>query len=376
MIERNYEDLTNCIKSGIRQQKDYLKYTDLFIDMISFIIRTVPILETDRDYSYLSYQDSEKLVEEFLKEVCPELLDNYQNILSFSDKVMFISVRGENEKIDENIKRIKKRHDEGKMPDGWFEKVLDYHNLRKLDGDDSCVLKNGNVPIYLKGNIEDAFVILHEMMHALFFQRFPYEDMPLNHEFLVEVNSITTELLFADYLANKGILKEEAQKFILNRFLATLDNAYLSSFHYMLMDIVKDNGYVNDELINQYIDRCDDLEKIEFRKMKDDLLSYIFSNGFIFITSNRYIIALFMASYLKEEMIATGDFSPLFKIGEGIYKDDLHQSLKSASLDFFDVYTFRKLLRKKEQMIETNELYEEMKQRFIDEWSKLEGRTR
>lgn len=376
MLERNYENLTSYIKSVIRYQQDYLKYTDLFQDMIAFVIRTVPVLDTDRKYSYLSYEDSMKLVEEFFGEVSPELLDNYQNILSFSDKVTFISVRGENEKIEQVIKGIEHRHEEGRMSDEKYEKILHYHNMRMLDGDDSGVSDEGDVNIYLKGNIEDAFAMLHEMMHVIFFQNVSYEDRTLNHEFLVEVNSITAEFLFADYLANKGILKEEAQRYILNRFLFTLDNAYLSSFHYMLMDIVKECGYVDEGLIDVYIDRCSDLEKKEFQESKEKLLNHIFSNGFVFITSNRYIMALFMACYLKEEMVATGDVSKLFQVGKGIYEDDLHQTLNSASLDFFDVYTFRKLFRKKEKAMEVNELYEEMKQSFIEEWSKLEGRAR
>lgn len=75
----------------------------------------------------------------------------------------------------------------------------------------------------MTGNIKDIYAIVHENMHKIYFQTFEDEDMLeeynwrtyFNQIFLVEIPSLTAELLLDDYMERQGITE---RSYLIRRF--------------------------------------------------------------------------------------------------------------------------------------------------------------
>lgn len=293
------------------------------------------------EFKHIDLSQTEAIFHSFLNSFGQEYASYYLNILSFdANRVRFVSEQGENN-ISSN-----------------------------LDED-------GTTTIVLDGTIKDLFKIVHELTHCVYFQNFPVKERPNNFDFLIEVNSITMELLLYEYLVQNDLYSQEACKFMNNRFVLfeTYNGCFL--FEMLLFRIVEKHKTLSKRLLNKYIDQADDELKPYFRYYRDNLKDII-TYGFSFTTLNRYISAILFACYLKKRIIEDkSQVSLLFQIGKSIYSDDLYSALNDSNINYLEI-EIKKIfgILTKECFVINDDKAKELLDDYFSEYEILQGRLK
>lgn len=280
------------------------------------------------------------IIKDFFSFYSPEIYENILNIKSFDrDSLIYISKSGEQENLDFLIKRLKKLREAGKISKKAYHDLENYHRAEfEAKTEESGLTPDGKAKIVMTGTTEDIFIRIHEMMHKVFWQSVNASDRKIAHEYLIEVNSLILELLLHDYLIQNDVHALDADRYKTNRFTSTLEMAYLFKFESLLLEILENEGEITSLNIDQYISRCGNEERQEFREYKFTFLQIIEKSGFQIIMPGRYIFGLFAACYIKKKIDDNKkNINLLYLIGKNIYECDVEEALKKCGLDFFTI---------------------------------------
>lgn len=280
----------------------------------------------------------DKIIKDFFSGLSPELYANYLNIESFDrEHLTYVSKNGEQENLDFLIERLKKCRENGEISEKVYQDLENYHTSAfKVKTEDSGLTSDGQVKMVVFDTTEDIFVCIHEMMHKIFWQNLDISDRGFAHEYLIEVNSITLELLLHDYLNLNNIHVEDAKRYKLNRFTGVLEMSYLFKFEGLLLLILENEGVITSKNIDKYISSCSEKERQEFEQYKLTYLEMIEKDGFQTFMLARYIFGLFGACYIKNKLKENKEnVNLLYLIGKNIYESDPEDALKNCGLDFF-----------------------------------------
>ena len=300
-----------------------------------------PELGRSIEFETIGFSQTEAMFQSFLNSLGKEFASDYLNILRFdANRVHFVSEQSENDAS-------------------------------------SKVEEDGTTTIVLDGTIKDLFKMVHELTHCIYYQNFPVNKRPNNFDFLVEVNSITMELLLYEFLIQNGYYTPDVCKFMNDRFrlFESYNGCFL--FEMMLSRIVEKHKTLSKKLLNKYIDQAEDELKPYFRYYRDNLKDII-TYGFSFPTLNRYISAILFACHLKKQIIEDrGQISLLFRIGKDIYSDDLYDALNSGTINYLE-----KEIKKmfgfftKECFVINDEKTQELLDDYFSEFGVLQDRLR
>lgn len=337
-------DITKVFANSIIEEAKDIKRNNTAstdINSASDAILAVKHLEADDVFSSLDISESEKIVEEFFEFISPELANNYLNFRTFdAEHIKYVSKSDILEREKTKALEARKQYEAGEITKEHLELLEAYYHVESIEADFGAnVDKNGVINICVQDTAEDMFRIVHEFTHKLFHENCRnLENMPQNHDFLVETASITMEMLLEDYLMNNDKLKDDAIKFKRKRLLDTKDGSYRFLFEMMLLDIVKSQGFINDDLLDLYIDLIDNEDiKQNFKNKKDTYINSIFEEkGLILASSNSYILGTIIGVYLKNIIsLDHKNLDVLFSIGRGTYEEDIYEVLKRNGLDYF-----------------------------------------
>jgi len=274
------------------------------------------------DIESIDVLDIDAILEDFFRSISDELLDNYLNVRR-ETYARFISIKDNNEKtkfVEENFYAlsiaVRKRYMEDALRTSSY-----------MD-------KHGDLTIVLDGTINDLFTISHEYMHKIFYQKIGEPDTYNNINFLVEIASSVIELILADYLIEHDLYKSSAFKHKYNSFIFLVSTIYKYLFEMMLIEIYIKNGEVTEKNLNEYILSLEEPYKSKFLEMMNDRLALIARDRINIDYYNRYIIAVFVSYYLKDEF---KDVNAMFKLGTNIYKNNFVQALKASKIDFIQM---------------------------------------
>lgn len=272
------------------------------------------------DIDYVSLDETMSILEAFLKDISPELLDTFLNILG-NGEVHFKSAQDNQEKkqfIKDNYDRLSE--------DVIRQYKLESEDVKsKLD----CV---GNLRIVLHGTLDDLFIIAHEMLHKIFFQILGNAVTYDNVNFLVEIASTTIEVMLADYLIDNDLYRSAALKHKYNTIKLLETYIYRYFVEFTIIEVYGKEGVVTPDNLRKYIMSFEEPYRALIYGNIDKVLSYVAADGFNFWYYNRYIIAVFVSYYLKD--IFKRDINTMFRLGTNIYGNNLSESLSSCGIDF------------------------------------------
>lgn len=275
------------------------------------------------DIDYVSLDETMGILESFLKYISPELLDTFLNVLG-NGEVHFKSAQDNQEKMQF-------------IKDNYGKISEDIIRQYKLDSKDvkSKLDSVGNLRITLHGTLDDVFLIVHEMLHKIFFQKLGNIDTYDNVNFLVEIASTTIEVMLADYLIDNDIHKTAALKHKYNTIKLLEPFIYRYFMEMALIEVYDKEGVITPESLRKYIMTMDEpYISLVYGEM-DKVISYVACDGVNFWYYNRYIIAVFVSYYLKDKF--KSDINSMFKLGTNIYGNNLSEALSSCGIDFMSL---------------------------------------
>lgn len=338
-MEINYKFI-NSLAKNILDSKELIMFRKSLEPFCNYLISLFYSAGYNPLIDHVPADNIDKIIRDFFSFYSPEIYENILNIQSFDiDSLIYISKSGEQENLDYLIKRLKKLREAGKISKKAYHDLENYHRSEfEVKTEESGITPDGKVKIVMTGTTEDIFIRIHEMTHKVFWQSVDANDRKIAHEYLIEVNSIILELLLHDYLIQNDVHVEDADRYKTNRFTSTLEMAYLFKFESLLLEILENEGEITSLNIDQYISKCGNEERQEFREYKLTFLQMIEKSGFQMIMSGRYIFGLFAACYIKKKIDDNKENSNLiYKIGKNIYESDVEEALKKCGLDFFTI---------------------------------------
>lgn len=175
-----------------------------------------------------------------------------------------------------------------------------YHSCVKYDS-------NGEANVVISNSIRDVFVIVHELIHYVYFEK--NFEMSSSFNSFLEFGSISVEYYVWEYLKNYTEYGADADVYMINRFNNNVINCYLNKYRFFykgLIEKYKDKDKIQDVIMDE-IDRLPfDLKSsfINNRELYylnvdcscDSVVDIYNSIRFSF----RYIYASFIAPYIYE----------------------------------------------------------------------------
>ena len=288
-----------------------------FIDKNKFYIDTLPMvvdyskkalsehfLEVDNKWSRkVDINESINTVYRFLQSVDTNMANNFYNIMSSKDSNNnpYVNILPRDE-----------------YPDGKDE------------------VNDGKVYIYYDNSPNDAFVILHEMLHkmneAYFINDFNFQDETSTRDYMGETVSILGEMMLGEYMVENGIITENdfnmRKNFRINEAKEDARDVIIENELINLKLQGKDISYDNlSNLFNKY-NECFD----EYPVLKDEAndlrrINKILNNDDLSLRkSQRYVIAQVVSKEMLNRDTLKQDFV------------QLHNEVGNVNSDLRNVY--------------------------------------
>jgi len=246
MNDSEIKILNKAIEEGY--SNELYNFSNQVLKMAKFIINMKDYNIVENTFSKVDLNTSINLVYKFLLSMDNSLANEYLNIIKDSSVVEFIP-------------------------------------KKKIDGG-SSVSNEGHVKIYYANTYEDAFVILHEMLHKLN-KCDIIEDNKVKEtdtrKIFGETVSIMGEDLLGQYLVRNNIIsKQDYNNRIKRRIISTKHNASVVIVENTLMYFYKKGIPITQENILSYINSCKDsttkvvleTEYYKLSNIEDILINY------------------------------------------------------------------------------------------------------
>ncbi len=268
----NYSLLNDVIKEFLDDSN--LK---LYLDNLDEVVRLANIIvENYYDTDILTYDDD-------------ILLSQSVNI----SRNFFLTIS------DEYSKKFDELLSSNDIYNGVLDNIVSFFKVPKkltYQFNRSGVDEDGRVFIDYNETLEDIFNIVHEFTHRFSFIKNNNSSLK---KFFGETPTILSEFLLEEYLLDNGSFsKEEILKHKINRFKGVYDDSLAIIVQSILINLYRQNGFVNEEILLNYLDSLDKSSKlyeILCTKSVSLIKEIIKREGIDFYNRQRYIIGLFCA---------------------------------------------------------------------------------
>lgn len=263
-MEDKYSGLTDdlYVFSRMTTERELLYVLDTFCIRI---FNNTKMYEFEDMNTPISNLFLEKTLEGFFEEL--NLSNEYLNNVHCPERNHFIGLDMLEIKIKNYIKELEGLLKSHKIDKEEYDYYISYAN-GVLENHANWIDEDNKVTATLTGTIEDIYRIAHENIHLIYQQ----SSGPLSNKYLLEVPTITAELLMRDYLEKRGV-KEEGNKFIMWRLNDSRE--LMAWFHFeiilikLYIELIKKHEKITDELVIEELLKEDEPLRSHLIKQKD-----------------------------------------------------------------------------------------------------------
>ncbi len=213
-------------------------------------------------YRPLSQNEIISIVLGFYKQLDPEYYQMAKNIIINKDNNISIVLYDEKTKelLPNDFDFPKYSKDGSKILTKYDELQIDSHQKPRI-----IQTNRGKIYIELEGNIQDAYVLAHELAHVMGIDPNSYKQRTETRPLFDEINPVFIEYLLNDYLEKKGLITEkEKYSYVFEQYKRDKKTADINDLRIQLAkrkeknkdikkadlkEILKKNQYIPDDSV-------------------------------------------------------------------------------------------------------------------------------